>query len=337
MRHDEFLADRYAGKRVALIGGSGQVGHFLFDVLSKHGATVEVHDAKLRGESFDVSQHHLYDIIGEAGRLRRNLEWWKPDYVFNLAAKVSGVTYNEKSHFDMGLQNVLLQALPMWVCENLDTRFVQFSTVCVLPHDSPVPTSEIPVAELGLPEPSNLGYGLAKQFGEWLCHFATTEKTNLNALCLRPSNLYGRERPDDPVGHVIPRFTWRLMHREDPMAIRGLPTTERSFLHASDCAEAAALLAATSYCGTVNVPACGSVSIEKLLVIVASHVGWMPRSVTWGTEKEQGYAKREADRTLFDRIFVDNGLPMWMPKIEFQSGIGEYVQWCRRNFAKEAA
>lgn len=330
MTHAEFIRERYDGKRVALIGGSGQVGQFLLPILKQAGAEVEIYDCAVSAAG-GIHQHHIYDLIDNAGQARRNIEWWKPHYVFNLSAKVSGVTYNERAHFDMALQNVLLQAIPFWLCERIETRFVQFSTVCVLPHDAPVPTAEVPVDQLGLPEPSNLGYGLAKQFGEWLCRFACVEKGNFSVLCLRPSNLYGRERPDDPNGHVIPRFTWRLLNREDPMKIRGLPTTERSFLHAEDCAEASAILAATPYCGTVNVPACDPIRMSDLLSCIAREVGWMPRHVEWGDASQQGYEKRQADRSIFDNIIRDTGLPYWASR-ELREGIAEYVDWARMNF-----
>jgi nucleoside-diphosphate-sugar epimerase len=297
-------------------------------------AEVEVYDCVDIGDR--TYQHHIYDVIKNAESLRHNLAWWRPDYVFNLAAKVSGVTFNERNHFGMALDNVLLQALPMWACQSLATRFVQFSTVCVLPHDAPVPTYEIPVGKLGLPEPSNLGYGLAKQFGEWLCTFAEAEKPSLNVLCLRPSNLYGRERPDDPDGHVIPRFTWRLLHHEDPLRIRGLPSTERSFLHAEDCAIASALLASCDYSGVVNVPASDcSIRMDELLEYIANHVGWEPSEVEWGDASQQGYAQREADPTLFNQVLDLAGLS-WSPKWSLDSGIADYVQWSRQ-FQKQTA
>ena len=97
-------------------------------------------------------------------------------------------------------------------------------------------------------------------------------------------------------------------------------------------------MAATGYVGTVNIPgSANSVRMDELLSTIASLVGWMPSKVTWGTASQQGYARRESDRTLFDSIVHDNGLPRWKEKWSLDAGLREYVEWCQTNFKKEVA
>jgi nucleoside-diphosphate-sugar epimerase len=275
-------------------------------------------------------QESQVDIVWEPALLRDRLKRFKPDYVFNLAAVVSGVTRNERDHLGMCVPNALLGLVPLWCCADMTLRYVSFSTVCVYPHDAPLPTPELPIDQILCPEPTNEGYGRAKQWMELACGFAMRERPNLSVLVVRPSNLYGRERPDDPDGHVIPRFTWRLLHREDPMAVRGLPRSRRSFLHAGDCAEAVALAAAADYCGTLNVGTDSDCSMGELLGMLADIVGWQPGTVTWGTAQQQGYAERRSDLSRLDHVLKSAGLPPWRPATELATGLAEYVRWSRR-------
>ena len=323
---NQFLEQQYRGKSAYLLGGAGQVGGYLRELLERSGAKATVVDRK---PLYDPLHNLEQDFISDADNLRSWLRADMPDYVFNLAAKVTGVTYNESHHFEMALENALLQAIPLWACRGLKTRFTQFSTVCVLPRNAAVPSKEWLVQELdslGGPEPTNFGYGLAKRWGEHLCNLAMTDAPDLKPLIVRPSNLYGREDPRDLNGHVIPRLVWRLMNREDPLSIRGLSTTRRTFMHARDCAEAVAILAATDYVGTVNVGTHDEVSIVELLNILCEIERWSPGMIVWGYASEQGYERRAPDLSLFNSILSGRGVT-WSPPTSLRDGLEEYVRW----------
>lgn len=106
----------WQGKRVGVTGGAGMVGSRLVDLLLEAGAEVLVLDNSSRGRNrvlgatylqLDVSNY----LAGEAAFYR------ELDAVFNLAAWVAGVIYNQNNHLEMFDRNVRLLTSPLMAAQ----------------------------------------------------------------------------------------------------------------------------------------------------------------------------------------------------------------------------
>ncbi len=297
------------------------VGHYLCKKLVGSGAQVDVID-KVSGEVPGVNYHQI-DIVEYPGVVERCVSELMPDCAINLAAKVTGITFNENHHYTMASENALLSMIPLKACARMDCRYVFTSTACVYPPNAPIPTIEESAEQLE-PESTNQGYGWAKLYSEWLHEWARQENPNFRPLVLRPSNMYSpREHFADPDAHVIPRLAYRLLSGETPMVVRGTGKARRSFLHARDAADGIVAAAETDYCGTLNLAASEDteISIEDLLGVLCRLTDRYP-DVQWDSSADDGYPRRLSSTERF------NSVCDWRPRIALEDGLREVVEGC---------
>lgn len=157
----------WKGVRAAVIGGAGFIGSFVVEELVRRGAKVLVLDNLSRGSLRNLEEVQPYITF-------KLVDFMYPeavgslkgcDVAFCLAAKVTGIQYNMKNHYDMLWHNAVVTLNMLEGVRRYVDRAVYTSTACVYPHDAPVPTPES-YGLLDTPEPTNEGYGWAKRFGE---------------------------------------------------------------------------------------------------------------------------------------------------------------------------
>jgi GDP-L-fucose synthase len=192
------MTDFYQGKAVVVLGGSGFVGrHLCLYLMNELGADVySIDNYSRRGFSvlkgLDITIPHV---------LRIKLESIQPFAVFNLAAAVAGVEYNQNHQLEMFYENIKLQTIPVQVCEQLQIpHYLQVSSACVYGEDANSPAVENNLG--GEPTGANAGYSWAKRMGE-----KAVQWSNLpHAVIVRPSNIYGPGDWYDEKAHVIPKL-----------------------------------------------------------------------------------------------------------------------------------
>lgn len=226
----------YDGKRVCISGGAGFLGSHLVDLLVERGAEVYVLDNFSRGKN--TNDKAVY-VKGDAGN-EADCEWafrggergiGRPvDIVFNLAATVAGVEHNMAHGYDMFLDNVRLQVMPVKVAEKLGIpMFLQVSSACVYDPEFNHPAVE---EEIGPnPHHANFGYGWAKRIGEKMAIQSDVE----TVVIVRPSNLYGPRDYFDDKAHVIPSLI--RQYHEGRARFIGNGSPVREFLYVTDAAE----------------------------------------------------------------------------------------------------
>ncbi|KKM22857.1 hypothetical protein LCGC14_1621040 [marine sediment metagenome] len=203
------MSDFYKGKNVVVLGGAGFVGQYLCRLLEKRGANVFVIDDYSRHVDLKIDQY-LNRVsrksstrlnISKMHLLGTRLKEINPFAVFNLAAAVAGVEYNQKHHNQMFIDNVPLQATPVMACELLDIpHFLQVSSACVYGQDANAPAVEDELG--GEPVAANAGYSWAKRMGERAVQWSNLQ----HAVIVRPSNIYGPGDWYDDRAHVIPKL-----------------------------------------------------------------------------------------------------------------------------------
>ena len=155
------------------------LGSYVCEELVKAGCEVTVIDNLSSGKAEwlpdDVTFINLDLVTDSPQFLLGHIDDCSPDVIINLAAKVTGITYNEKHHYNMAQANTMLATIPLAAAlECRVPRYVYTSSACVYPPDAMIPTPEFQ-GWLGDPEPTNQGYGEAKRHGEKLCMMAADE------------------------------------------------------------------------------------------------------------------------------------------------------------------
>jgi len=319
----------WRGKNVLVTGGAGFIGSHLVELLVEDGAKVTVADNLERGRLSNLDAV-INDIRFEKVDLRDPDECERlcrgQEYVFNLAAKVTGIEYNVSHMRDMFENNMLLQQHPLHVAHRCGVPgFLQCSTACIYPHDAIVPTPESEGTR-GEPEPTNAGYGWAKRMGERLAAWYARE-TEMQIVIVRPFNAYGpRDYYDTATSHVIPALIKRVLDGDDPVEVWGSGNQSRVFVHAKDFATGIKLVAAANPGPQpVNIGHDQQVSIRDLLMRIQDLTGVHSR-VWCNTDKPEGYPQRAADTTRLKA--VTNG---FVPSISLEEGLIAMIEWYKKR------
>ena len=286
-------------------GGAGFIGSHLVDGLCEAGEIVRVLDNFERGSLFNLQKairtgkmhFHNVDLSKERIPLSRL------DVVWHLAAKVTGIEYNRFNQYDMLATNLAINYNVIESVRRQQPRlFVYVSTACVYPHDAPVPTPES-AGDIGNPEPTNHGYGVAKWVGEQMVKHLTREH-NVPCVIVRFFNAFGnRDHYDEGSSHVAPALIRRVMDGEDPVVVWGTGNQTRALVDAEDIAKALVLLSATeqAYGQIVNIGHEREVSIRELAETIVRLSG-RGVELQFDTSKPDGYPRRAADTTLLREL-----------------------------------
>ena len=231
------LVEKYSGMHVAVIGGAGFVGSYLVRRLLEAGAHVTVVDDFSRGNNILSDAAYIdLDVGKEIANLTTVLAG--KDAVFNLAAAVAGVLYNESHQNEMYYTNMLVLTGPVLAAQAAGVpAFMQTSSVCVYAPAHNAPSQE-PFGLMDEPHPANAGYAEAKRDGE---RFATWSSIP-RVVIVRPSNVAGAGDYFDEKAHVIPAFVKRAHSLPsvntvyEKFLVYGNPDATREFIHPDDVA-----------------------------------------------------------------------------------------------------
>ncbi len=325
------VAGYWTGRSICVTGCCGMIGSYLCELLVQQGASVIGTDNLERGKLTNLSS-----IIE-----RDNFEFWEGDCadldwmvtlfeechigtVFNLAARVAAIDFNAKHHAEMFHKNMLLQQIPLEAARIAGVeRFAQTSTVCVFPHDAPIPTIE-EAADVNNPEPTNAGYGFAKLMGEKMAQWYAKEY-GMDIAITRFANAYAGERDyfDDLTSHVIPSLVKKNFEK-DYVEIWGDGEQRREFLHAKDAATGIVLVTERyPMAEPVNVGCGSNISINELNDLIQDITG-VTKPVIHTFEKPTGHQSRLVDNS---KLKIVTG---WTPEIELREGLTETISDYRR-------
>ena len=215
--------------RVLVTGGYGFLGHYICGELWERG------DRLL---AFHSNQYNLTEM-GDCNAL---LEENFPDVIIHLAAKVGGIGANMASPGSFTYENLIMGTNIIEASRiHKISKLVIAGTICGYPCHTPVPFQEKDLWQ-GLPESTNLGYGMAKKMLLVLSQ-AYRQQYGCNFVFLLPVNLYGpRDNFDLNSSHVIPamirKFHEAAINNEPTVTLWGDGTPTREFLYVEDCAKA---------------------------------------------------------------------------------------------------
>jgi nucleoside-diphosphate-sugar epimerase len=310
------------------------IGSYVCEKLLQRGAVVRVADSLERGR-----EEHLAGCAGPIEFFKVDLRHLRvcrtvtrnTDVVFHMAARTAGVAYSQAHHGELftSTLSVSLNVLQAAV-ENGVKRVLLVSSSCVYPDNASSPIAEAEGTVNG-PEKVNEGYGWAKRMGESQALYFQKEH-DLEVAIARPTNIYGPRYPFDlPEPHVIPAITLRVLRGEDPLHVWGSGQQKRSFMHASDAAEA--MLRITEHYAVakpVNVSNTSEIPIGDLARMILQLSGNGHRQIIFETNRPEGAPHKTVDLTRFRA--ATNGFE---PTVSLEEGLKEVIVAADRYLAEE--
>lgn len=234
------MTDFYKDKDVIIIGGAGFLGSVLVaKLIPLNPKTITVLDIQSQPQfkgnmtlahedGITYLNHDITDLPVTSPYCK------KGSLVFNLAAAVAGVQYNQNNQLEMFTRNIAIQIAGVQFATQIEaTGFLQVSSACVYGDGLMQPAAES-YAFLKEPVGANNGYSWAKRMGEKAVEYSSLP----HVVIARPFNLYG---PNDHYGeraHVIPAMIEKILGPNDAVAFNGTGHEVREFLYVEDCAEA---------------------------------------------------------------------------------------------------
>ena len=259
-------------------------------------------------------------------QVRQLFETVQIDYVFDAAARVGGISANDKYSAEFIYENTMIQTnLIHWAYKYFVKKFVFLGSVCIYPKyaETPVKEESLMTGEL---EPTNEAYAIAKIHGiEMLKMY--NKQYGFKGVSLMPCNLYGPGDNFHPEnGHVIPSLMSKFNNAvaDSPVVCWGDGTPTREFMYVDDLADAC-LFAMDHYdkAELINVGSGQDVSIKDLVNMVAAVTRYTGQ-VVWDTDRPNGTPKRPLDYSKITRLG-------WKPKYTLRDGLQKTYDWFQES------
>lgn len=299
-------------KKILVLGGHGFVGKHLLETFFKLGCNVIAPTS---------NEYDLRNPIYINALLSSNPDI---DFVFNLAANVGGIGYNQAHPYSLFYDNIqigvnLIEAAIKYHVKKL----IQLGTVCAYPKFTPVPFQESTLWD-GYPEETNAPYGIAKRVLLTQLQ-AARQEFGFNGIYILPTNLYGPYDHFEPErSHVIPALIKKFVEAKDEVVIWGTGKASRDFLHVKDAVRGILMLAEKYDCPEpINLGSGQEVRISALVYMLQELLNYKNK-ITWDTSKPDGQPRRGL------RIWKVQELG-WKPEIGLKEGLKDTINWYLEN------
>lgn len=314
-------------KRVLVTGGAGFIGSHITDLLIERGYEVVVLDNETTGTRAFVNEKAEF-IVGDV----RNEADLAPifekgvDVVVHIAGQASIRLSFSDPTADLnvnttGTVNVLQQCIKHKVPRLL---FASSMTIYGTPEVVPTPEDTIP-------NPVSY-YAVTKYAAERYVHITANRKDvehDFNVTSFRMFNVYGpRQSLTNAYQGVLAIFVGRVM-REEPIIIHSDGEQARDFVHVSDVARAwvDAIDTPETYGQVMNIGTGNPTSVNQLCDLVLQSFNHTRESydVSYHEAQPGDIRVSAAD------ISRAKALLGWEPKIPFDKGMLETIQWAREH------
>jgi len=311
-------------KKVLVTGGAGFIGSNLVRHLIKEENSVTVLDNFMSGYRSNLYQFPFVRIVEGDVRDQNAVEdaMKGAEVVFHLAASVGNKRSIDHPLLDAEI-NVLGTLQVLEATRKAGVRkIVTSSSAGIFGELKTMPIKEDHPIEPDSP------YGCTKLCEEKLC-LSYAKLYPIEAVCLRYFNVYGPNQRFDSYGNVIPIFVFRML-RNETLTIYGDGEQTRDFVHVDDVVQANIKAAdSIGFSGALNIASGTSVTINRLVEIITKDEG--------NSIKIEHTGERPGDvrHSLADLSFAHQKIN-YIPSVNLENGIEEYVSWARKLLAEKA-
>lgn len=246
-------------------------------------------------------------------------------HVINLAAECGGIGRNSREPGYLWLTATQIAAAVLEASRIAKiSKLVNIGTVCSYAKNCPVPFSEDDLMHHGMPEPTNLGYGMAKLNGVIGAQMYR-KQYGMDIISLIPVNLYGPgDHFDLNNSHVIPALIRKCheakVSNSPNITVWGTGIATREFLFVKDCAKAIRL-ATDNYSSPepVNIGSGREISIRSLVGVIKDSIEYNGK-IIWDSTKPDGQPRRALDVTKAQAFG-------FAASVDIEDGISQTIDW----------
>ena len=266
-------------KNILVTGGSGLVGKHLRDILP---------DAAYppRTAYNLLDQKDVYEMF----------EYYEPDIVIHLAAKVGGILDNINCPVEYIENNILMNTNVLRMCNYFKVgKVISILSTCIYPdvvESYPMKENEL---FNGPPPKDNFAYAMSKR-----C-MATQMDSYVKQYgkewsYLIPCNLYGEyDKYEEHHSHFVSALIKKIYDATDMVEIWGTGKPLRQFMHAEDLARVIKYMIVNNIVGNFNVAPDYVHSIEEITKIGMESCGKGDLEIVYDNTKPDGQYRKDVD------------------------------------------
>lgn len=272
--------------KIVVTGGSGLVGKALKKYLPNA--------VYLSSKDFDLTNEN---------QVKSMYEWYKPEVVIHLAAKVGGILDNIAKPAEYFTDNVLMNTLLVEYAHKSNIkRFIGILSTCIYPdvvENYPMKETDL---HLGPPTITNFSYGYAKrsmavQIDSYNKQYGTKYQY------LTPCNLYGLDDKDNESNsHFITALVKKIhdanLKGEKSITLFGDGTPLRQFMYADDFAQVISQVIENEIYESFNVATPENLSIKEMAEIALDACDSNHLEIIWDDSKPNGQFRKDVSVEL---------------------------------------
>lgn len=324
-----------AKAKFLLTGGAGFIGSEIVRQLLSGGYYVRVADnlsKKDSSTSLRTSAHSNENLefinVDLTDPQKTKKVFVGVDICINAAAKIGGIGYFHKYPAAILSENNKIYSSTFEAAvEAKIKRMVYISSSMVFESAVTFPSKESDIAKI---PPPVTAYGFSKLTGEWYCR-AFWDQYKLPYSICRPFNAYGiNEYPQKEPGyaHVIPDIVRKILSGQYPLELLGDGKQTRCFTHVSDVAGGVITVALSPKARNENFNI-GSDKEIKMLDLAKKIWKLMEIKKLFAAEYVKGF-KFDIKRRVPD-VAKTKKMLNWEPKVNFEKGLLEVIEWLKKE------
>lgn len=302
--------------KVLVTGGSGMVGSYL----------------KETNPDWIYLSSSNCDLLSFE-QVKNTIDYYSPDCVVHLAAKVGGIADNMNNPFEYYEQNVLMNTNVFRVVRNNKKvkQFIGILSTCAYQDESPIyPITEEMIYD-GMPNVTNLGYGFSKRMLAMEIDMARNNGMNYSYII--PSNLYGKYETGNFfskhfIGALIDKIIQAEENGSEYITLFGDGTPIRQFTYAGDVARIIDMMVKRGTNENMNVSIEQPLSVNEIAKLALEATGNTNLQVRYDTSMPNGQHRRDVSIEKLKKVF---------PNFEFTSyidGIKMTYEYTKTNKGK---
>ena len=306
-----------SNESILITGAGGVIGRALFEELKAKGGGRPI--MAITSAAIDLTDfENTVSFINQ----------YRPEIIYHLAARVSGIMGNLKSQGQAYFDNIRINSNIIEAARISGVKkIVAMGSTAVYSDIAPLPMREEDIW-LGPPHSSEAGYAHAKR-GMLAQLQAYYDQYGLDyAFCIS-TNLYGpHDRFDEHHGHVLPSLIskfYRAAKFGGAVTVWGSGSPRRDFLYCKDAASALRLIG-EDYTGAINMATGTNVSIREIAELIGLIAG-SEIEIRWDASKPDGQRLRDYDCSKLRALG-------FLPKYDLEAGLEETYRWYAENFEK---